>query len=273
MYLLPALALLGCVWQMGFVASSSVSPPQVHVINAYGLSVDIVEHDSITWPDMSDPKMAEQVLQEELEASARASVPNLSCPAACSEVGSDPANWPVFSHPVRLSACNETMLLDLAVFADIKDKNAKISIRACTADLAASSPHPRVKGRRAEEECAPILQVQTTSPIRVAPKGSLQLRASSPSGQEDLVLAAARQISHYSNQVTPATCYNNTVSFAHAGKIVMGFYGGAQLHRQGLSSKLLDASWSTCRVKGRQAPSWLSSAIMTRIGALITSWA
>ncbi|KAL8393756.1 hypothetical protein RB595_003486 [Gaeumannomyces hyphopodioides] len=199
---------------------------------------------------MSDSAIAEEVLQKEIEAASRASVPDLACPDACSELDPDPAKWSVFSHPARLSACNETMLLDLAVFADIKDKDTKISIRACTADLSQSSSAPAPKAKRGAEECAPALQVEATYDIRAARKDSSPSHQGSAPSISDFVAAAGSQISNHIRQVTPVTCVNNTISFAYAGRVAMGFYGGSQAHRQGVSSKLLDTFLEHVRKEG-----------------------
>ncbi|KLU91336.1 hypothetical protein MAPG_09857 [Magnaporthiopsis poae ATCC 64411] len=242
--------ILSHIWHLGTLAVSSPSPKNVQVVNAHGLTVEVVQHDSLSWPDMSDSKTAEEVFQKEMEAASRASVPNLACPDACSELGPDPAKWPVFSHPARISACNETMLLDLAIFSDIKDKDTKASIRACTADLSESSSASTPKAKRDADACAPALQVQATSAIRAARKGASPSQQGSAASVSEFVTAAGRQISNHIGQVTPATCVNNTVSFAYAGKVAMGFYGGSQAHRQGVSSKLLDAFLEHVRKEG-----------------------
>jgi hypothetical protein len=61
------------------------------------------------------------------------------CPASCIDTGTSPDNWTVYHDTSRLAWCNQSMLLDFAIYNALDDPNAPTTIRACTSDASANS--------------------------------------------------------------------------------------------------------------------------------------
>ncbi|KAF2728110.1 hypothetical protein EJ04DRAFT_528905 [Polyplosphaeria fusca] len=59
--------------------------------------------------------------------------PGSPCTTPCSISGSDPANWTDLHGLTALKRCNEPVLFDTALWADVEDAHAGITLRSCTA--------------------------------------------------------------------------------------------------------------------------------------------
>lgn len=57
------------------------------------------------------------------------------CPAPC-VAGSRPDNWTTYHEVDRLTWCNQTMLIDFAVYNALEDPKTHASIRSCVANTA-----------------------------------------------------------------------------------------------------------------------------------------
>ncbi|KAK4161332.1 glycoside hydrolase, subgroup, catalytic core [Cladorrhinum sp. PSN259] len=170
----------------------------------------------------------EALLREWQEANAR--VPNkfIPCPAACSESGSDPSTWSVYPDAARLALCNDTLLFSINVFTEIEDDHTKAGIRACKADFAASTT-----SKRDEKTCKHGSQVESKSKAYIQSQG----QADGANGARDIE-AAGRQVSNYVARLE-TECDKPTIAFGYSGNAAIGFYAGAQVRQQGVSTKLL----------------------------------
>jgi chitinase len=149
------------------------------------------------------------------------------CPGSCTSLGIESSAWPVFSSVDRLSQCDETMLLDFALYTDINGAAGQVKIRGCTADLYTDSTSFGNSSCNAPEKSKTV----TTS---------LQLGWDSgmATGSVSEVVAALEQLVAYET-MNPYPC-NETINFAYAGKTSVGIYMGSALHRQGLLTSILE---------------------------------
>lgn len=153
------------------------------------------------------------------------------CPARCSDAGNNPSNWTVYHDAGRLAWCNETMLLDFAIYNPLEDPETQISIRSCSAD-ANTNANGTPNRLRSDVSCVPAKN-------EVEVKASLQMTwTNSPNqGNAVEVVAAALQMLSYLAQ-TDAGCDSTTV-FASSGHATMGLYSGSQIQAQGISKVVL----------------------------------
>lgn len=93
------------------------------------------------------------------------------CPASCSHATLNSSAWYVYHDVNRLKACNETMLLEFALFNPVNDMKSHISISACVADLQASASD----NAKSIIVCVPnknVKRVRTESFVQFASSGS-----------------------------------------------------------------------------------------------------
>ncbi|KAK4465311.1 glycoside hydrolase, subgroup, catalytic core [Cladorrhinum samala] len=171
---------------------------------------------------------ADGLVREWEEANARTPAKPVLCPVPCSESGTDPARWSVFSDAAHLALCNETLLFSVNVFTEIEDEHTKAGIRACKADLSVPT-----SAKRDEKTCRHGTQVESKSKAYALSHG----QASDASSQRDIE-AAGRQVSNYVATLD-ASCDVPTIAFASSGSAAIGFYAGAQVRQQGVPSKIL----------------------------------
>ncbi|KAF3063036.1 hypothetical protein CFAM422_010321 [Trichoderma lentiforme] len=151
------------------------------------------------------------------------------CPASCSTSLNSSA-WYVYHDVNRLKACNETMLLDFALFNAINDTKSHVSISACTADLQ-SSTGDSVKSATT---CAlkNVKQVETESPVQLASSGSLS------STHVTDVIAALDQL-HAFSTLASSGC-DETIKYAYSGEAVVGVYVGSGFAEQDTLTTILN---------------------------------
>jgi len=153
------------------------------------------------------------------------------CPARCSDAGNSPSNWTVYHDIDRLARCNETMLLDFAIYNPLEDPNTHTSIRCCSADANTNANGTPSRLRR-DVPCIPAKN-------EVQVEASLQMAwLDSPNqGNAVEVVAAAQQMLSYLAQ-KDASC-NSTELFASSGQAAIGLYSGSQLRDQGVAASVL----------------------------------
>lgn len=159
------------------------------------------------------------------------------CPASCAENGWNPSNWTVFHQVDRLAWCNETMLLDFAIYTALDDQDTNKTIRSYVAN--GGSPSPSKSSASCPGPNAKTEQVFA----------SLQMAwlNSNTGGSVSDVVAASQQIERYLNQ--EETC-NSTISFAYSGQAALGIYAGSPISRQGITTSVLRQFISTVQSKG-----------------------
>lgn len=153
-----------------------------------------------------------------------------SCPSACSNFSS-PAEWFVYSDAARLGMCNETMLFEIAVSHDLESKDDKTAIRACTADLGVAKPVDQ--DLETASVCSTPNYAQIDVPIKISSQGLA-------GGASTDIVAATTQINSYIS-AQEISCDNNTISFGHSGKAIVGVYSGKEVHQQGITAQLLSS--------------------------------
>jgi chitinase len=152
------------------------------------------------------------------------------CPATCSEAGIAPTNWTVYHDANRLSACNETMLLDFAVYNPLNDPETQVRIRACTADA-----NTDVQSLSQSTTAASCISHNSTAPLQATLQlGSL---AGSGLGSTAEVLDATQNLAKRLIYV-PKSC-DSTVNFAYSGQSVVAVYAGAEIQSQGIATTVL----------------------------------
>ena len=146
------------------------------------------------------------------------------CPDECT-LGSRPDNWTAYHNVDRVGLCNETMLLDFAVYNPLDDVRLPVTIRACSANLPPVSTKSDAVGT---QTCEPATETKANITISSRTVGIDLPR-------RDLA-AAAEQLQAYLGH--PANC-NATVAFAQAGRLAMGVYSGAKIGNQGAATSTI----------------------------------
>ena len=174
-------------------------------------------------------------LEEWLAALQRA--PALTvCPSSCTEVNESGDGWALYPDLASLAACNETMLLDVAIQNDVEDGRNKLTLRACAADYSSGS-----QIFEADDSTAALC----STPNHVMLNTTVELATSVPnarSGDSFLtrhLLDAGRQVVHYLGSEKPS-CTENTLSFGYSQSAILGVFGGAEVHQHGLTAEVLN---------------------------------
>ncbi|KAI1464711.1 class V chitinase Chi100 [Daldinia caldariorum] len=158
------------------------------------------------------------------------------CPSTCGDVGADTSDWPVYGSLEGLSrACNQTMLLDFALYNLVNEPKAKVAISACTADLQLSSSNSAAsKAGSVTSTCVPegVQRTKATSTLQLLSFGN-----SSPSHLADTT-AALDQLRAFSS--IPDTGCNETIKYAYSGNVAVGIYAGSGLAGQDVLTAVLD---------------------------------
>lgn len=157
------------------------------------------------------------------------------CPLGCSSAGTETATWYVYGGLDRLSrACNQTMLLDFALFSQVDDPQSPIAISACMADLELSEGSVSSSDSDSSAACVldGVQRTEVTSSLELTTSG-----ASSSANAADAA-AALRQLQVFS-ALSGMGC-NETIKYASSGKVAVGVYAGSGLASQGLLSSVLE---------------------------------
>ncbi|KAK4031477.1 killer toxin subunits alpha/beta [Parachaetomium inaequale] len=155
------------------------------------------------------------------------------CPVSCRQLGDNTSKGFLYSDAVRLAACNETMLLDMAIH---NDKTAPALVRACTADYdssAALKPAFLADDEKASL-CTTANQVLEEVPVHMHQPGGDNLAGFSASH----LIAAGRQISNHLATQIPS-CTDNAMEFAYFQTSAIGVFAGAEIHQHGVTSDVL----------------------------------
>jgi chitinase len=166
------------------------------------------------------------------------------CPASCDDAGLDPINWTVYHDVNRLSWCNQTMLLDFALYNSLDDPRTHASIRCCSA-----SPEVATSSGAATSSAAASRvdkRGNATSGTSCLSKGnqtqvqeSLQMAFNGPdaSGSVSDFVEASQQMASYLVQQKPSC--NQTVTFTYSGSAVVGLFAGSGIQSQGIAASVL----------------------------------
>jgi chitinase len=136
-----------------------------------------------------------------------------SCPASCDESGLDPNNWTVYHQSSRLLRCNQTMLLDFALFNSLNNPNTHQTIRSCTASL--SSPPDSESKSCLPNKGSTVVQV----PVQLARNGT------TTTGSIDDFKAASQQLTAFLAH-QGSTC-NDTIAFIYSNSVMIGLFAGS----------------------------------------------
>lgn len=133
----------------------------------------------------------------------------------------------------RLEQCDNTMLLDFALFSKIDDPKKHISIAACAADLSYVSG---VGSKNASAACQRdgVSLTQKTSSLQLASSGS------SSSTQLANVVSTLEQLRAYSSLSESYAGCNESISYGYSGGAVVGVYVGSGLAPQGVIAPVLE---------------------------------
>jgi chitinase len=146
----------------------------------------------------------ESVQAEVKKPSATSNTARVRCPASCN--GSKPNNWTVYHDVDRLALCNQTMLLDFALYNPLSDHRTHASIRSCTGNFDSSFSAP---SRLTNGSCRSSKNlVQAEASLQMAWLGSSNVDAAGD------VVAAAQQMERYISQ-SEVGC-NSTTAFAYS---------------------------------------------------------
>ncbi|KAI9148911.1 Killer toxin subunits alpha/beta [Paramyrothecium foliicola] len=159
----------------------------------------------------------------------RAPSPRL-CPESCSESG-----WSVFPNPASLSACNETMLLKVAVRNDFENQDTNLAIRACTADYSSSEKPVFTPDEEKAAPCSTPNHVLLDVPLVLSthPKA----RPGDVFSAGHLLSAGHQILSHLATK--KPSCTENVLSFGYSQSSLVGVYAGAEVHQHGITTQVL----------------------------------
>ncbi|KAI0403693.1 class V chitinase Chi100 [Xylaria palmicola] len=166
--------------------------------------------------------------------SHRHRIDGFHCPSSCSSAMTDSGTWFAYGGADldRIKGCNSTMLLDFALFNGLDDPKTQVSVSACRADLALSSPSAG-SSRSGTKSCLPanVQQTKVTSPLELGTSGT------SSTSQVASVVDALNQLSVHS-ELSAESC-NETIIYAYSGNAAVGVYVGSGLTRQGVLPSVL----------------------------------
>ncbi|KAF1978397.1 glycoside hydrolase [Bimuria novae-zelandiae CBS 107.79] len=175
--------------------------------------------------------------------------PGRPCPETCSKAGDDPSKWTDLHGIGALKRCHEPVLFDTALWTDVDDPLAPLTLRTCTASdkemrvQVDYSPAPftfgkpsevlatttkralnttsntQVKGCRAN---AQTFQNETILDIRIWDEDGLE----ATQGDGDKVAGAARALHDYPAKQDDCS---STIKFVRYGEAVVGIYVGTEV--------------------------------------------
>ncbi|KAK1833707.1 hypothetical protein QBC39DRAFT_254113 [Podospora conica] len=176
----------------------------------------------------------------------------MQCPASCSSAGSDTSAWDLYPDAARMAVCSEPVLFTMMVDTDA----APTALRVCTASDADLRVPAAAPSSNTDEVCAPALEAEQTSPLRLASTGgSSSTQAPQAANSSDIISALDHASAFLAR--TPPACNSNPIAFAQAGKAVVGLYYGAQVHRQGIPSEVIDRVLSHLETAASPASSFV----------------
>ena len=152
------------------------------------------------------------------------------CPASCDDSSLNPNNWTVYHDVNRLSWCNQTMLLNFAIYNSLDDPNTHLTIRSCAASFDANAS--AVSNATSDTLClSKGSQTQVQKSLQIA------FNESDTSGSVDDFVAASQQMASFLAQQEP-NC-NDTIAFTYSGSAAIGIFAGSHIQSQGISTSVL----------------------------------
>lgn len=151
------------------------------------------------------------------------------CPGSCKSLGISSSTWPVYPSMDRLAKCDETLLLNFALYTEIDGTNGKVKIRGCVADLDTDSTTS--SGGDNSSCVVPNNSKSVTTSLQLGWDNG------AATGSASEAVAALEQLLAYES-LDQSPC-NETINFASSGKTSVGIYMGSALHRQGLLPSIL----------------------------------
>lgn len=174
------------------------------------------------------------------------------CPANCNDAGLDPGNWTVYHNLDRLAQCNETMLLDFAVFNALNDSESHITIRSCSADFESSQPKNKV--RRADT-CSSLPHSQKIT-------NSSQLAFFGPPGSSKSTEDVIKLLSKFRLTLKKKMLRAMKLSrFLTPGRLLLPCTLALKCKDRVYHQCFSTSSSTTYRVKGLMTQSWHSSVL------------
>lgn len=205
--------------------------------------VSLIPYDSVPHTVLDSEAAVDAYLKEWTAANDRTPASaEQRCPPSCTESGSDPKNWHLYSDVAQLQLCNETLVFDFAVDQELDDKHTKGMFRACMADYGSSSGTKRASSSRAA--CSVVNPSKVKVNVELGWAGS----AGSSDGSKAAVIAASQISQHIKSR--KSICANNTVSFSSSGRTLVGLYAGSQVVSQGVAESVIDEFTSHAEKNG-----------------------
>ncbi|UKZ94603.1 uncharacterized protein TrAFT101_009463 [Trichoderma asperellum] len=169
------------------------------------------------------------------------------CPPPCQEEPSSESEKAsfLFSDAAGLAACNETMVLSLAVQnSNIDGAPRPVAIRACKAEFTS-----RYDTFTPKEDVAAIC---STPNHRIVQASVSMGELSSPNGNNKFVtvhlLEAGKQLLNSLGAKKPS-CTDNFLSFGYSQSSVIGLFGGLELHQHGVPAEVMNKFLEHAREK------------------------
>lgn len=185
--------------------------------------------------DLADASIEdEKGLEDWLATHKRAPVDALhSCPSSCLENSGSASGWFLYPDPASLAACNETMLLDLAVQNDNDGQHIKLTIRACMADYSSGN-----LAFNPDEETAALCSTPNHVLIEThVSMAQVQVDGDDKFAVDDLI-SAGSQVVNYLGSRKPS-CSENVLNFGYSQSSVIGVFAGAEVHQHGVTAEVL----------------------------------
>lgn len=148
------------------------------------------------------------------------------CPVSCADARTESSSWTVYHDLNRLSLCNQSMMVDFALYNPLDDQDTHVTLHAC-ASTASISPAKRSN----KESCASLgKSISINSILQLGWSGS-----NNPGSTTSGILAV-QQLQTYLQAETP--CHEE-IAFAYSGNAVVGFYAGAAMGSQDITESLV----------------------------------
>ncbi|KAK6515917.1 hypothetical protein TWF281_004509 [Arthrobotrys megalospora] len=140
-----------------------------------------------------------------------------ACPQPCSQVGTKPADWTVYDSVERLNSCNQTLLLDFAVFNPLESLDTTVRISACAVNNGSNAKRQEIITNACQENG------QTEAVVSLASSGT------GDSGKARDAAAAAKQVQNFLRKTE--NC-GTVINFAYSNKAVVGLYIGGNVQNK-----------------------------------------
>ncbi|KAL7936606.1 putative glycosyl hydrolase, family 18 [Trichoderma chlorosporum] len=173
----------------------------------------------------------------EWRASAERTSPEAiqTCPSSCQDSVSSVSDWFLFPDATGLAACNDTMLLELAIQNNADSQTSLTAIRACKADYSSGQ-----KAFAPKEDVAAVCSTPNHDFIKTHVSIGELDNAPDKSFAISDVLAAGNQILYSLSAHTPS-CTDNTLKFGYSQSSVIGLFAGAEVAQHALATEVLSA--------------------------------